>query len=145
MVCSKLLDHCLSYLSCLFVLPVMLVYCHQMVGWMKLGMQVSLSPGHIVLHGDPAPLHKKGKPKGHSPPIFGLYLLWPNGWMDQDATWYEGRPWLKPHCYMGIELPPIRGTAHNFRPMSIVAKRSPISATAEHLYKRSPKNSQYYL
>jgi len=24
-------------------------------------------------------------------PIFGLRLLWPNGWMDQDATWYGGR------------------------------------------------------
>ena len=21
-------------------------------------------------------------PKGHSPPIFGRYMLWPNGWMD---------------------------------------------------------------
>ena len=29
--------------------------------------------------------------------------------------------------------PPQRGTAPNFRPMFIVAKRSPISATAEHL------------
>jgi len=28
---------------------------------------------------------------------------------------------------------PKRGTAPHFRPMSIVAKRSPISATAEHL------------
>ena len=26
---------------------------------------------------------------GHTqPPIFGPCLLWPNGWMDQDATWY---------------------------------------------------------
>jgi len=25
-------------------------------------------------------------------------LLWPNGWMDQDATWYEGRPRPRPHC-----------------------------------------------
>jgi len=23
-----------------------------------------------------------------------IVILWPNGWMDQDATWYEGRPWL---------------------------------------------------
>jgi len=29
---------------------------------------------------------------------------------------------------------PKRGAAPNFRPMSIVAKRSPISATAEYLY-----------
>ena len=50
---------------------------------MKLGMKLGLGPGHIVLDGGPAPL----LPKGHSPPIFGPYLLWPNGWMDQDATW----------------------------------------------------------
>jgi len=25
-------------------------------------------------------------------------VLWPNGWMDQDATWYEGRPRPWPHC-----------------------------------------------
>ena len=24
-------------------------------------------------------------------------VLWPNGWMDQDATWYGGRPWPRPH------------------------------------------------
>ena len=52
---------------------------------MPLGREVGLSPGHIVLDGDPpAP-----PPKGHSP---------------------------------------------NFRPMSIVAKWSPISATAEHFF-----------
>jgi len=34
------------------------VYCGQMVGWikMKLGMQVGLSLGHIVLDWDPAEL-----------------------------------------------------------------------------------------
>jgi len=48
-------DRCLSVL---FVcMSVTLVYCDQMVGWikMKLGMQVGLDPGLIVLHG------KKGK------------------------------------------------------------------------------------
>jgi len=67
-----------------------LVYCGQTVGRikMKLGMQVGLSPGHIALNGDPAP----PPPKGRSPPIFGLYLLQPNGGMDQDATWYRGTP-----------------------------------------------------
>jgi len=49
---------------------------------MKLGTQVGLVPGHIVLDGDPASL-----PKGAQSPIFGPYLLWPNEWMDQDATW----------------------------------------------------------
>jgi len=39
---------------------------------MKPGVQIGLVPGHIVLDGDPAP----PPPKGHSPPIFGPYLLW---------------------------------------------------------------------
>jgi len=33
-----------------------------------------------------------------SPPIFGPCLLFPNNWIDQDATWYGGRPRLKRHC-----------------------------------------------
>jgi len=105
-----------------------------MVGWikMKLGAQIGLGPGHIVLDGDPAPPPQRAHPqflahicyrkmtgwikmslgrevglgpKGHcvtwgpsspprktvqSTPIFGPCLLWPNGWMDQDATWYGG-------------------------------------------------------
>ena len=65
------------------------VCCGKMAGCIKmpLGMEVGLDPGHIVLDGNPAPL-----PKGDIPPIFGPYLLRPNGWMDQDATWYGGRP-----------------------------------------------------
>jgi len=32
--------------------------------------------------------------KGDGAPsaIIGPFLLWPNGWMHQDATWYEGSP-----------------------------------------------------
>jgi len=87
-------DHCLSdspVLSCpVLSLSVTLVYYDQTVGRikMKLGMQVGLGPGHIVLDGDPAP----PPPKGHSPPIFGPYLLRPNGCMDQDVTWYGATP-----------------------------------------------------
>jgi len=58
---------------------------------MKLGAQVSLGPGHIVLDGDLAP----PPPKVHSPPVFGPYLLWPNGWTDQDATYNNNN---KPIC-----------------------------------------------
>jgi len=57
-------------------------------------MPLGLSPGDFVLDGDPAPLPKKGV----EPPIFGPRLLWPNGSMDQDATWYGGRPWSMRHC-----------------------------------------------
>jgi len=61
----------------------------------QLVTEVGLGPEDIVLDGDLAPLPKKG---AEPPPIFGPCLLWPNGWMDEDATWYGGRsrPW--PHC-----------------------------------------------
>jgi len=60
------------------------VSCGQTAGWIKmaLGMEVGLGLGHIVLDVDPARLPKRGLP------IFGPVLLWPNHWMDQDATWY---------------------------------------------------------
>jgi len=62
-----------------------------MAGWIKmpLGVEVGLGPDDIVLDGDPAPPNK-----GHSTPLFGACLFWPNGWMDQGATWYSGRPRL---------------------------------------------------
>ena len=44
--------------------------------------------------GDPATLSKKGA----KPPNFSPFLLWPNGWMHQDATWYGGRPQPKRLC-----------------------------------------------
>jgi len=68
-----------------------------MARWIKtpLGRKVGLDPSDIVLDGDPAPLPKKGT----EPPIFGTCLLCPNGWMDQDATWYRGRPRSKRHCF----------------------------------------------
>jgi len=40
---------------------------------MGLGMEVGLGPGYIMLDGDTAPLPKRG----HSPPNFGPFLLWP--------------------------------------------------------------------
>jgi len=62
---------------------------------MKLRTEVGLGPGHIVLDGDPAPPFQRGTAP---PPISGPCLLWPNGWMDQDATWYGGRPRPRPNC-----------------------------------------------
>ena len=38
--------------------------------------------------GTQPPHHKGG---GAPSPIFGPFLLWPNDWMHQDATWYDGR------------------------------------------------------
>jgi len=64
------------------------VRCGQMAGWTKmpLGMEVGL---------DPVPPRKKG----HSlHPIFGPCLLWPNGNMEQDATWHGGKPRRRRRC-----------------------------------------------
>jgi len=74
----------LSCLSCPVCLSVTLVYCGQTVGWMKmkLGTGVGLGLGHIVLDADPAP-----PPQNGHIPNFGPCLLWPNGCMDQHATW----------------------------------------------------------
>jgi len=53
---------------------------------MPLSTEVGFGPGDIVLDGDPAP----PPPKRGTAPNFGPCLLWPNGWMDQDATWHRG-------------------------------------------------------
>jgi len=104
---------CLSV--CPVCLSVTLVYCGQTVGRikMKLGMQVGLGPGHIVLDGDPATPNLKG----HSPPpIFGPYLLRPNGCMDQGVTWYGGRPRPRRLCVRWGPRSPLsqRGTDPQF-------------------------------
>ena len=65
-------------LFCMPVCPVCTsVYCGQTVGWIKmpLSTEVGLGAGEIVLHGDPAPPRKWAQ----QPPLFGPYLLWPNG------------------------------------------------------------------
>ena len=62
---------------------------------MPLGMVIGLGPGDFVLDGNPAPPAEKR----HSlNPIFGTCLLWANGWMDEDVSWYGIRPGPRPHC-----------------------------------------------
>ena len=85
---------------------------------MPLGTKVDLRPGCIVLDGDPVP-PKKGCT---APPILAYALS--KGCVDQDATWYGGRPWPNSHCVTWGPSPLNRGTAApNFRPMSVVTKR----------------------
>jgi len=70
-------------------------------------------------------------------PVMSVYnvWLWPNGWTDQDGTEVGLGPG---HIVLELDgdlAPTERGTAApTFRPMSIVAKRSPISATAGLLF-----------
>ena len=87
---------------------------------------VGLGTGDIMLDREAAE---------HRPQLFGPCLLWPNGWTDQANTWYGDRPQPRRHC---VRWEPISRSpkgaqqpSPSFRLMSIVAKRSPISATAE--------------
>jgi len=102
------------------------VYCGQTAGWINtaLGTEVGLGPGHIVLDENPAPFPKNGG-RAHSQ-IFGPSLLWPNGWMHQDATWYRSMPQPRRFCVRWGTQPPSQkgGTAPNFGPMSVAAKRN---------------------
>jgi len=59
---------------------------------MKLGMQVGLDPGHIVLDGDPAALPQRG-----TAPNFWPYLLRPNACMSA---------WIKMPLGMEVGLGP---------------------------------------
>ena len=90
------------------------IRCGQMAVQIKmpLGMEVGLSPGDFGLDGDLTPPKREAGAGGRAPsPIFGPWLLWPNGWMDQDGTWHGGRPWSSPHCARwGHSSPPQNGT-----------------------------------
>jgi len=91
-------------------------------------MEVGVGPGHIVSDGDPAlPF-----PKGHSPQ-FSAHVC-----CDQMAGCIKmplGRQvGLGPgDIVLDRTQLPLKGHSPTFRPMFDVAKRSPISATAEHL------------
>jgi len=48
--------------------------------------------------------------RDRAPPIFDPDLLWLNGYMDQDATWYVGRPRPRRLCVRwGSRSPPQKG------------------------------------
>jgi len=71
------------------------VCCGQPAGWIKmpLGREVGFGPVNIVRWGPSFP-----KKRVQQPPILAPRLLWPNGWMDQDATWCGGSSRPTPHC-----------------------------------------------
>jgi len=62
-----------------------------------------------------------------------VYSRRPNGWMDQDATWCGLRPRPRRHCVRWDPATPTEKVQQprTFRPVSIVAKPSPMSASAE--------------
>jgi len=93
---------------------------------MKLGIEVGLGAGHTVLDKDSAPSPERGT----AAPYFlaQVYCSQTAGWIKMPLGTKIG---LGPghNCVRWGPSPPQRGIAPNFRPMSIVAKRSPISAT----------------
>ena len=96
-----------------------------MAVWIKMpiGTEAGLGPGDFVLDGDPAP-----PKRGHSPQILAhIYCDQTAGCISIPLGTVVG---LGPDDIVldGGQLPPPqkRDTAHNFRPMSIVATRSPI-------------------
>jgi len=109
------------------------LYCSQTAGCVKmpLGTEVSLGLRDIVFDVDPATLRKKGTPTPSN--FWPMSILWPNGWTDEDATWYGNRPRPRPHCVRrGSQLP---RKGHSSAPPlfgpCLLWPRSPISATAE--------------
>ena len=82
------------------------VYCGQAAGWIKmtLGMEMGCGPGHIVLDGDT-------EERAQQPPLCDPCLLWPNGWMHQDATSYGGRP-HPGHVVLDRDQLPLKKGAH---------------------------------
>jgi len=87
---------------------------------MQFDVEVGLGPCHIVLDGDPAPLKKR-----HSQTV---------GWIKMPLCTKVGLGPRHIVLHGDPAHPPKRYTAPNVRPRFIVAKRSPISATAEHFF-----------
>jgi len=125
-------DRCLSVLS---VLSVTFVHCGQTVERikMKLGTQVGLGPGHIVLDGNPAPLPQRGTASQFSIQICcGQMAAWIKMSLGMELGLgpgdivLDGDPARPPQKGGGAPRPPSpkgwRSTP-NFRPMFILAKR----------------------
>jgi len=99
------------------------VRCGPTAGWIKMPLrtEVGLSPGDIVLDGDPAPPPKKKKVA--QPPIFGPCLLWPNGWMGQDVTWYGCRPQSRRHCVICVRWGSGSPSLKRHNPLTLGSRR----------------------
>jgi len=143
---------------CLSCLSVTLVYCGQTVGWIKtkLVTEVGLCPGHTVLDGDAhsPPLRcrlnvglaifsfRNRVVNEWNRPILDEEII--SGWSlagfkrkldrHQLSSPISSVGWLGLHSLTHQVQVQRDAVPPNFRPMSIVAKRSPVSATAEHLF-----------
>jgi len=78
---------------------------------MPLGTQVGLGLRDTVFDVDPATPRKRAHPPH---PIFGPCLLWPNGWINEDAAWYGSTPRPRLHSTRRGPISRERGTAAPF-------------------------------
>jgi len=107
------------------------VCCGQTAGLIKmpLGMNVGVGPGDIMLDGNPAPLPKQGTALQFSAHVFcGQMARLIETPLGTEVGLGPGHIVLD-----GDTAPPKGAQPPIFSPYSIVAKQSPMSATAEHL------------
>jgi len=111
-----------------------MVYRGQTVGriMMKLGMQVSLGPGHIVSDGDPIPLPQRGRATQFSAHICCGQMA---GWVKMPLGMEVGLG-SRDFVFDMDPAPPEKKAQPppNFWPMSIVAKR--LDGSRCHLVRR---------
>jgi len=104
----------------------------QTAGWIKmpLGTKVGLGAGHIVLCGDPAPPPRDTAPCPDFRPMSVVAKRLDGSRCHLIRRLASAQVTL---CYVGTQPPTKRGTPPTLG-LCLVAKRSPISATAEHLF-----------
>jgi len=87
---------------------------------MKLGTEVDLGPGHIVLDGDPAPLSQRNTAPSFRPmSVCGQTAGWIKMPLGREVDLGPGHI-----VFDGAQLLPTKGHSPcNFWPMSVVAKR----------------------
>jgi len=83
------------------------VYCGQTARWIKMALGTEVGLGSAQRR---CVRWETSSPslKGARPSVFGPCLLWPNGYMDEDATWYGRRPQPRPHCVRRRPSSPLR-------------------------------------
>jgi len=97
---------------------------------MPLGMEVGPGPGHIVLDGDPPCKGAEPRPQFSVHACCGQMAGWIKMPVGREVDVGPGDIVLD-----GDPAPLNKGhSTPSYRPMSVVAKRSPISATAELLF-----------
>jgi len=122
------------------------ICCGQIALWIKmpLGTKVGLDPSDIALDEDPAPLPKKAAQPPHPQfrPMFvvakrlnGSRCHLVRRYASAQAALLHGEP----------APPPNRGTAPNFRPMSIVTKRRPSQLLLSTCFTYTPFSPTYRL